>query len=92
LEAELQVEVIDQWRLQIKNNWKAAATFLARRFPKKWAEQIAITIEEEQLDFWHRLKNALEPATFRKVLEQYVASYREDDADGDGDATRRRDT
>lgn len=35
-EAELEVKVVANWQKEIPNNWKAAESFLSKRFPDRW--------------------------------------------------------
>ena len=35
-EADAETVVVGYWRLHIKDDWRAARDFLARRFPKDW--------------------------------------------------------
>lgn len=43
-EAEAEVRMVTQWQAQIPHDWRAARDFLARRFPKRWAQQQSIDL------------------------------------------------
>ncbi|MBD2082267.1 hypothetical protein [Leptolyngbya sp. FACHB-17] len=44
VEAVLEVEMLTAWRSHTKENWKAAAEFLARRFPERWSPSATVRL------------------------------------------------
>lgn len=49
-EAASEVRVVTQWQQQIPEDWRAASTFLARRFPKRWANVEKVQINPQDVD------------------------------------------
>lgn len=88
-EADLEVATTGQIRVDLKGEPRTALAYLARRFPKKWGEQIRVTVEEEQLDFLRRIRRIAErlgPDVYREVLREYLAEPSEPGAGEDGPA------
>jgi hypothetical protein len=47
-EAELEVALVSRWLSASKTNWRAAAEFLARRFPDRWSPSLQVNVQVEQ--------------------------------------------
>lgn len=71
-DAAAELWAVHQWRRAFPVDWKAAAEFLARRFPDRWArrEHITIALDQEV----QRMMGQLEKALPREVFAQVVAA------------------
>jgi len=50
--AEAEVELVEVWRSQAKENWQAARDLLARRYPERWGrtDKLRINLPDSDLD------------------------------------------
>jgi len=71
-DAAAELWAVHQWRKAFPYDWKAAAEFLARRFPDRWArrEHITIALDQEV----QRMMGQLEKTLPREVFAQVVAA------------------
>lgn len=46
-EAEAEVHAVEIWRAAMPNDWRAAQTFLERRYPQRWGRQTRLDITQE---------------------------------------------
>jgi hypothetical protein len=47
-EAKLEVEIVASWREQARTDWRAAASYLALRFPQRWTPTASLKIFMQQ--------------------------------------------
>lgn len=84
-EAEAEIRLTTQWQAQCPDDWRAAMSYLSRRWPERWAEKQVVRVEaEKQVNgLLDKLESALPPETYLTVLQ---ALERVTDEEGEAEA------
>ncbi|GMV18337.1 MAG: hypothetical protein AMXMBFR56_65610 [Polyangiaceae bacterium] len=65
-----------------EGDWRAAESYLERKFPKRWSRHINLTLGEELQKLLKVAERVLDDDNFGKLLEAITSEGRDDDSEG----------
>ncbi len=73
------IYAVESWRSHFQHDWRAAATYLSRRFPEQWGDnkKITIAVEREVTQMLNELQARLPADLFQIVVEEIASVERE---------------
>lgn len=74
-DAAAETYALDKWRNYFDKDWKASATFLARRFPDRWSERryIKLAVDRELEQMMRELQQRLPEDVFLLVMNELAS-------------------
>lgn len=92
--AAAEMFVVDRWMSHLDRDWRACATFLARRYPDRWARRsrsLDTVIERELEAMFKEVRNRVSASAFDELLNAFaeVAEERNAERNEIGDVTPR---
>ena len=76
-EAELEIRLVATWQQAAANDWRAAAEFLSRRFPDRWAstQKFQVQLEAELNAIYDKIENDPNiPLEYKKIIFETLSS------------------